>query len=41
VSQLCEDGELPHGRIGRQIVVPLEAVYDYAARVVTRAVAAD
>lgn len=33
VYELCESGELPHGRIGQQIVIPVEAVRQYAERV--------
>lgn len=34
VYQLCESGELPSGRIGRQIVIPFRAVREYARTVV-------
>ncbi len=33
VYELCESGELPHGRIGEQIVIPAQAVKAYAERV--------
>ena len=33
VAELCHSGELPHRYIGEQIVIPIQAVHDFAAKV--------
>ena len=36
VLELCRSGELPSGMIGKQFVIPVGAVREYAERVVSR-----